>query len=502
MIIELVEVVFGDWLDKDNVWWKVCLVDSMGMFDKIDSVDFVLGEKVVDADDVESRLVDAKSVDGCLVVPVIIELVEVVFGDWLDKDVVWWKVCLVDSIVVFDEIDSVDFVLDDIVVDAADVESRLVDAKSVDGSLVVPVIIELVEVVFGDWLDKDDVWWKVCLVDSIVVFDEIDSVDFVLDDIVVDAADVESRLVDAKSVDGCLVVPVIIELVEVVFGDWLDKSDVWWKVCLVVSIVMFDEIDSVDFVLDEKVVDADNVESRLVDAKSVDGCLVVPVTMELVEVVFGDWLDKDDVWWKVCLVDSMGMFDKIDSVDFVLDEKGVDADDVESGLVDAKCVDGCLVVPVIIELVEVVFGDWLDKDDVWWKVCLVDSIVVFDEIDSVDFVLDDIVVDAADVESRLVDAKSVDGCLVVPVIIELVEVVFGDWLDKSDVWWKVCLVVSIVIFDEIDSVDFVLDEKVVDADNVESRLVDAKSVDGCLVVPVIMELVEVVFGDWLDKDDV
>ena len=42
-------------------------------------------------------------------------------------------------------------------------------------------------------------------------------------------------------------------------------------------------------------VDADDVESRLVDTKSVDGCLVVPVTIELVEVIFVDWLDKDDV---------------------------------------------------------------------------------------------------------------------------------------------------------------------------------------------------------------
>ena len=37
-------------------------------------------------------------------------------------------------------------------------------------------------------------------------------------------------------------------------------------------------------------VDTDDVESRPVDAKSVDGCLVVLVTIELVEVIFGDWL--------------------------------------------------------------------------------------------------------------------------------------------------------------------------------------------------------------------
>ena len=42
-----------------------------------------------------------------------------------------------------------------------------------------------------------------------------------------------------------------------------------------------------------------------------------------------------------------------------------------------------------------------------------------------------------------------------------------------------------------------LDEIVIDADDVESRLLDIESVEGCLIVTVIMELVEVIFEGWL-----
>ena len=61
-------------------------------------------------------------------------------------------------------------------------------------------ILELVEVVFGDWPNKDD--GKVCSVVSTAMLDEVDSIEFVLDEIAVDVADVESGLDDAKSVGG------------------------------------------------------------------------------------------------------------------------------------------------------------------------------------------------------------------------------------------------------------------------------------------------------------
>ena len=51
---------------------------------------------------------------------------------------------------------------------------------------------------------------------------------------------------------------------------------------------MLDEIDSVSSVLDKMVVVDVDVESKLVDAKSVEGCLFVTVFMELVEFIFGD----------------------------------------------------------------------------------------------------------------------------------------------------------------------------------------------------------------------
>ena len=137
------------------------------------------------------------------------------------------------------------------------------------------------------------------------MLDEIDSVDSVLDEMdLVDAVDVESRLVDAESVEGCFVVTVIMEFAEFIRGDVLNIVDVWWKVCSVVSTGMLEEIDSDESVLDEIVVDADDVEKRLVDAESVEGCFVVTVIIELVEVIIGGWLDIVDVWWEgaVCII--------------------------------------------------------------------------------------------------------------------------------------------------------------------------------------------------------
>ena len=61
------------------------------------------------------------------------------------------------------------------------------------------------------------------------------------------------------------------------------------------------------------------------------------------------------------------MLDEIDSVNFVLDEISLDSVDVERMLVGTKCVVGCLVVNVIMELVYVILGVWLDKDDGWWE---------------------------------------------------------------------------------------------------------------------------------------
>ena len=81
-----------------------------------------------------------------------------------------------------------------------------------------------------------------------------------------------------------------------------------------------------------------------------------------------------------------------------------------------------------------IFGGWGWEDDVWWEVCLEVTTTMFDEIDSVDSVLDAIAVDAIGVEGRLV----------VTVIIELVETIFGDWLDKIDAWWEgvVCIIIA------------------------------------------------------------
>ena len=55
---------------------------------------------------------------------------------------------------------------------------------------------------------------------------------------------------------------------------------------------------------------------------------------------------------------TTAVLDKTDSVVSVPDDKDSnDADDVESGLVDAESVKDCLVATVIVELVEVMFGD-------------------------------------------------------------------------------------------------------------------------------------------------
>ena len=52
---------------------------------------------------------------------------------------------------------------------------------------------------------------------------------------------------------------------------------------------VLDKIDSVASVLEViDLVDADDVESRLVGAISVEGCLVATVIVELVEGMFGD----------------------------------------------------------------------------------------------------------------------------------------------------------------------------------------------------------------------
>ena len=85
---------------------------------------------------------------------------------------------------------------------------------------------------------------------------------------------------------------------------------------------MLDESDSVDSVLDEiDLVDADDVESELVDAESVEGSLVVIVIMELVDVIFGDWLDKDDVCLEgaVCVIIG-GSSEHVESFSLILKE--------------------------------------------------------------------------------------------------------------------------------------------------------------------------------------
>ena len=50
----------------------------------------------------------------------------------------------------------------------------------------------------------------------------------------------------------------------------------------------------------------------------------------------------------------------------------MDLVDAVDGLV-GTAVEGCLVGTAIMELVEVIFGDWLDKDDGWWEwvVCII-----------------------------------------------------------------------------------------------------------------------------------
>ena len=179
-------------------------------------------------------------------------------------------------------------------VDADDLESRLVDVESVECCLVVTVIMELIEARLGGWSDKDDTWLEEVMCVSIA------------NEMVVDADDVESRLVDVDSFEGCLVVTVIMALIEASLGGWSKKDDTWSERVMFVSLAT------------EMVVDADDVESRLVDVESVGDSLVVNVTMELIEAILGGWSKKDDTWSEGVMCVS------------IANEMVVDADDVES----------------------------------------------------------------------------------------------------------------------------------------------------------------------------
>ena len=116
------------------------------------------------------------------------------------------------------------------------------------------------------------------------MLDEISSVESMLDKIVVDGDDVESRLADAKSFEGCFVATVIVELVGVILGGWGNEDSAWWEGVMSVSVT------------GEMVVGTDGVESMSVDAESVESCLDVTVIVELVEVSFGGWLNLVDAW--------------------------------------------------------------------------------------------------------------------------------------------------------------------------------------------------------------